>query len=250
MFKKEVSSISSYTADIMSGLMIIFLFISVSYMIEVGKEKQIAVKQKNIAEQEKQNIKNIAKQFKEIKYSIYDDLNQEFKKDLKRWNAEIDKETLSIKFKEPDVFFKVGKADLNDNFKKILNDFFPRYVKILSKKKYKNNIEEIRIEGHTSSEWTRRDTGLTLESYFKNMELSQDRTRSVLEYVMQLNSMNNHRMFLINKLTANGLSYSKRIILKNGEEDYKKSRRVEFRIRTTAEKHIERILNGDKNEGN
>ena len=82
------------------------------------------------------------------------------------------------------------------------------------------------------------------------MELSQDRTRSVLEYVMQLNSMNNHRMFLINKLTANGLSYSKRIILKNGEEDYKKSRRVEFRIRTTAEKHIERILNGDKNEGN
>ena len=125
MFKKEVSSISSYTADIMSGLMIIFLFISVSYMIEVGKEKQIAVKQKNIAEQEKQNIKNIAKQFKEIKYSIYDDLNQEFKKDLKRWNAEIDKETLSIKFKEPDVFFKVGKADLNDNFKKILNDFFP-----------------------------------------------------------------------------------------------------------------------------
>lgn len=250
MFKKDYSSsISSYTADIMSGLMIIFLFISVSYMLEVGAEKVNAIKEKNRAEQEKENMRNIAKQFEDIKYSIFYDLSKEFKDDLKQWNAGIDKETLSITFNEPDVFFNRGESGLNDNFKKILDDFFPKYIKLLSNKKYKDYIEEIRIEGHTSSEWTNENGKLTLESYFKNMELSQARTRSVLEYVMLLPSLKKYRMFLINKVTANGLSYSRRIII-NGKEDYKKSRRVEFRIKTTAEEHIEKILNGDKIENN
>lgn len=227
-FRNDSSPISSYTADIMSGLMIIFLFISISYMLEI--------------KQEKQNIENIAKQFETTKYSMFYDLQKEFNEDLKYWNAEIDKETLSVRFNEPEIFFKVGQSDLNDNFKKILHDFFPRYIKLLYK--YNDNIEEIRIEGHTSSEWNNTRGKLTLESYFKNMKLSQDRTRSVLEYVMELHSMKKYRMFLIDKVTANGLSYSQRII-KNGKEDYKKSRRVEFRIKTTAEKHIDQILNGD-----
>lgn len=251
MFKRNYSSsISSYTADIMSGLMIIFLFISVSYMLEVGVEKVIAVQEKNKAEKERENIKNIAKQFEDIKYSIFYDLANEFEDDLKQWNAGIDKETLSITFNEPDVFFNRGESEINDNFKKILNDFFPKYIKLLSNEKYKDYIEEIRIEGHTSSEWRNNEKGkLTLESYFKNMELSQARTRSVLEYIMLLPSLRKYRMFLIDKVTANGLSYSRRIII-NGKEDLKKSRRVEFRVKTTAEKHIEKILNGEKNENN
>lgn len=224
------------------------MFISVSYMLEVFQERNNAIEQKNRAEREKQYVKNIAKQFEDTKYSIYEDLNKEFKNDLKAWNAEIDKETLSVRFKDPDIFFAVGEDKLQENFKNILRDFFPRYIKLLSGKKYRNNIEEIRIEGHTSSEWARRDSGLTLEAYFKNMKLSQDRTRSVLEYVMTLDSMVKYRFFLIDKVTANGLSYSRRVFTKNGEEDYKKSRRVEFRVRTTAEKHIEKILNGELNE--
>lgn len=230
--------------------MIIFLFISVSYMLEVGVEKVIAVQEKNKAEKERENIKNIAKQFEDIKYSIFYDLANEFEDDLKQWNAGIDKETLSITFNEPDVFFNRGESEINDNFKKILNDFFPKYIKLLSNEKYKDYIEEIRIEGHTSSEWRNNEKGkLTLESYFKNMELSQARTRSVLEYIMLLPSLRKYRMFLIDKVTANGLSYSRRIII-NGKEDLKKSRRVEFRVKTTAEKHIEKILNGEKNENN
>ena len=229
---KDDSNIGSNIADLMSGLMIIFLFISVSYMIEVSKEKD--------------SMKKIAGKFQVVKYSIYTELLEEFKDELKIWNAEIDKETLSVRFKEPDVFFKTGEKDLNDNFKKILDDFFPRYITVLSKKEFKSEIEEIRIEGHTSSEWAGWST--PLESYFKNMELSQARTRSVLEYVMKLNSMKKYRTFLIEKVTANGLSYSQRVI-ENGKENLKKSRRVEFKIRTTAEKHIDEIL-GEKNEIN
>ena len=106
-------------------------------------------------------------------------------------------------------------------------------------KNYKDEIEEIRIEGHTSSEWNKNDDNL--QAYFKNMSLSQARAKSVLEYCMLLNSMDDYRDFLIEKATANGLSYSHRII-EDGKENYNKSRRVEFKIKTTAEAHMDEIL--------
>lgn len=254
--KRDSSNLSSYISDLMSGLMIIFLFISISYMLEVSKSTIALQKEKDkamkLAEQslkEKNNIKNIAEEFEKIKYSIYDELAKEFGSNLKEWNADINKDTLSVSFKEPDTFFNLGEDELNENFKKILEDFFPRYIKILSSEKYRNTIEEIRIEGHTSSEWRKKDDKIT--SYFKNMELSQARTRSVLEYVMMLPKMRKYRDFLITKVTANGLSYSQRII-ENGKENYNRSRRVEFRVRTTAERHIEQILltSGEYSETN
>ncbi|MGL5099829.1 MAG: hypothetical protein ACRC6B_07360, partial [Fusobacteriaceae bacterium] len=109
-----------------------------------------------------------------------------------------------------------------------------------SAEKFKDEIEEIRVEGHTSTEWTKNST--PIESYFRNMELSQDRTRATLEYVMSLESMKSYEEFMINTVTANGLSYSKKIESTKGIEDKKMSRRVEFRIRTKAEKKIDEIL--------
>ena len=46
-----------------------------------------------------------------------------------------------------------------------------------------------------------------MEAYFKNMELSQARTRSVLEYTIMMPAVNNERNWLIEHITANGLSY-------------------------------------------
>ena len=240
-------NITSSIADLMSALMIIFLFISISYMLQISQEKESISQMAENYKREKQNMTEIASKFQLTKYAIYQDLLKEFKDELTLWNAVIDRETLSVRFKEPDIFFKTGDKQLNNNFKKILDDFFPRYIKILSQKKYKDEIEEIRIEGHTSSEWSEKNT--PLKSYFKNMALSQARTRSVLEYVMSLPELRKYQNFLISKVTANGLSYSQRII-KNGKEDFKQSRRVEFRIRTTAEKHIEEILLGGSDETN
>lgn len=212
-------------SDLMSGLMIIFLFIAISFMSQVQKEKSV--------------LTDLAEEYKEIKIAIYDELSKEFEADLDNWNAYIDQKTLSIKFKEPDIFFKQGSSELNYKFIEILNDFFPRYIAILNSEKFKNEIEEVRIEGHTSTEWTKNSS--PMESYFKNMELSQNRTRSTLQYVMTLSSMRKHEQFMIEKVTANGLSYSKRVI-NYGIEDKKMSRRVEFRIRTKAEQKLDAIL--------
>ena len=54
-----------------------------------------------------------------------------------------------VRFEEPIIFFNRGSATLKEEFKVILNDFFPRYLKILTSDKYRDDVEEIRIEGHT-----------------------------------------------------------------------------------------------------
>lgn len=214
-------------SDLMAGLMVIFLFIAISYMKDVVLEKQ--------------RIEKIAVTWNETQEALYEDLAKEFQADLARWNAVLNKNTLSIRFKEPSVLFDSGQAGLKPQFKEILDDFFPRYLIVL--RAYRSSIAEVRIEGHTSSEW---EGALSdIDAYFRNMELSQDRTRSVLQYVLQLPGFDEDRVWAQTTLTANGLSSSRPIQTKRGQEDTKQSRRVEFRVRTNAERQIVSILRGE-----
>lgn len=212
-------------SDVMSVTMMIFMFLTVIFMATVQVDKE--------------SIEEIAVTYKRLQESLYKDLDREFKDDWENWLAEIDPETLSITFKEPEVLFDEGKAVLKEKFQNILSDFFPRYVKILTNKKYKADIEEVRIEGHTSSKWGAASTD-SRTAYFNNMELSQKRTREVLEYVLKLPEASRDFEWLKKRLTANGLSSSKPV-LENGRENRKKSRRVEFRVRTNAEKRLIQI---------
>jgi outer membrane protein OmpA-like peptidoglycan-associated protein len=127
---------------------------------------------------------------------------------------------------------KDGWCDVDDanDEEKWINDFFPRYIAVLSRPQYKDNIVEIRIEGHTNSNG----------DYYSNMKLSQDRTRAVLQYCFSLMKKKDVN-WLRGLVTANGLSSSHLILTKDGHEDKNLSRRVEFRVRTNAEKHLEDI---------
>lgn len=210
-------------SDMMTGLMVIFLFIALSYMIHVRRQNE--------------RMFEIAQTYELLHESLLRDLTQEFKEDLPRWSARIDSSSLSITFTEPDVLFVQGSAEIRPRFRDILDHFFERYVDILYSDKYREQIEEIRIEGHTSSEWQDLDS---LAAYFMNMDLSQQRTRSVLKYALYLLKDNTLREWVRMNMTANGLSSSKLVIV-NGVEDRKLSRRVEFRVRTNAVARIGEI---------
>lgn len=228
---KSIEGPLSSISDLMSGLMIIFLFIAVSFMSRVVDEN-IQIKK------QQETVENIVTTYEETKVSIYDDLYSEFKDDMKSWNMEIDKDG-TIRFKEPDVFFEKGKSDLKPEFEEMLDSFFPRYINLIYEN-HKDKVEAIRIEGHTSSEWEENAT--KKESYFKNMELSQDRTRNVLEYIMNIKSILKYEDWLIDKITANGMSYSKRVMNDDNTEDKEASRRVEFKVITNSEETINEIL--------
>ena len=211
-------------SDVMAGLMMIFLFIAVIYMMDIKEDKE--------------GLVGIAANYIKLKDRIYKDLHNEFRTDLKKWHATLDKKTLSIRFSEPNIYFKQNSNKIEPVFKIILTDFFPRYINILHSK-YQNDIEEIRIEGHTSSEWfNQKDQDI---AYINNMELSQARTRSVLQYVLNLVKVTK-KEWLKKHLTANGLSSSRLIKTPGGLENKLASRRVEFRVETNAEKKIEEIL--------
>jgi outer membrane protein OmpA-like peptidoglycan-associated protein len=211
-------------SDLMAGLMVIFLFIAIVFIRPVVEQNL--------------KIKEIARTWQENETEIYEALVQEFAEDLPRWNAEIEQDTLLIRFKSPEVLFERGRAAIRSEFSAILKDFFPRYVNVLDR--FRDSVDEVRIEGHTSSVWN-QDTSQE-DAYFLNMALSQARTRAVLRKVFLLPEVTDHRAWLQPLLTANGLSSSRAVILDNGREDHERSRRVEFRIRTTARTEIVKIL--------
>ena len=207
---------SQSTGDLMASLLFIFILLLSSLMLQVKKQED--------------SDREITKNYAKIKTQLYIDLGQEFKDSLKVWNAVIDSTELAVRFQEPSTLFDYNKADLKPRFAAILRDFFPRYMALLSKQQYKDNIEEIRIEGHTDSSG----------GYIYNMELSQDRTRSVLAFCLNQITRKDFEWAKY-VITANGLSSSHPIIGKDGTEDTDRSRRVEFKIRTNAEKQLEKI---------
>ena len=214
-------------SDIMSCLMMIFLFIAISYISVVHRQMN--------------NVTSIAIAYRVLQDDLYLELEREFKDDLIKWDAAVERETLSVRFNEPEVLFETGRSVVTSRFRNILKEFFPRYLNIIYAEKYRDYIEEIRIEGHTSSEWD-RISGEDY-AYFNNMHLSQERTRSVLEYCMSMIQDKKQRAWARSFIMANGLSSSKPVLNSDGSENRERSRRVEFRTKTAAEKKIFEIIN-------
>lgn len=211
-------------SDLMAGLMMVFLLISIAFML--SQQKITA------------DIKDIAISYQNIQGRLHKQLLAEFKDDLPVWDAEIDPATLEFRFKSPEVLFGTGEIHLRPQFKSILDDFFPRYLKVINE--FRDNITDIRIEGHTSSVWNQHTS--TDMAYFLNMELSQGRTRSVLNHVYNIPAVEVDRDWIKSKFSAVGYSSSQLVLDENDLEDQERSRRVSFRVLTNAEEQLRKIL--------
>ena len=111
----------------------------------------------------------------------------------------MDEQTLEVSDLNHRMFYLAsGSTELKPKFKLILDDFFPRYLKVLDN--YQEHITEVRIEGHTSTDWT----GTTNPdiAYFNNMALSPGRTRAVLQYVYDIKNIATHQQWVKSKFAA------------------------------------------------
>lgn len=239
-------------ADLMGGALLIFFLLMLYYMMmdrEQSRQKSEVYTQ-TIESLEKKlqgafisadSVKEVAVLYDQRRSELYEQLVHEFAGDLPRWNAEID-EDLTVRFNAPEVLFDVGSSTIQERFQDILVQFFPRYLDILMQDGFREHIAEVRIEGHTSSFWNRNNPEPVQEAYLKNMDLSYQRVRRVLRYVMDLDAVKPDLSWLRKYLTANGLSSSRLILDKQGQEDWARSQRVEFRVRTDAETRIMKTL--------
>lgn len=222
-------------SDLMTGLMIIFLFVAVAYMIQV------------------QDNQSVLTDYVETKQHLHERLVNEFKGDTAKWKMVVGKD-LSMKFKEPEVLFAMGSGEIQPKFIQILDEFIPRYLNILLTDSLRDRIQEIRIEGHTDD---LRMIKYGDDPYLSNVLLSQERAYNVLKYIREMPSFDSYtpeqKKLLDYWFTANGLSYGKALdaqerfaALSGDTIDRTKSRRVEFRIVTTGEEVLENFVNRKK----
>lgn len=214
-------------SDLMAGLMMVFLFIAIALMRQAFLERD--------------KVQEVAVAYQENQVAIYDALVTEFKDDVQRWDAVIDQDSLTFTFQSPDVLFAEGKIELSREYKILLTEFFPRYMQVLDG--FAESINEVRIEGHTSSGWNRQSTDT--DAYFLNMELSQGRTRSVLAYVYDLPEVSLYQSWIKRHMAAVGLSSSRpemKTLAGKQVEDAERSRRVTFRVITNADIKMRQLL--------
>lgn len=227
---KEDNSHFISLSDMMTGLMVIFLFISVAYMIKV-KEQNQEIQKRN------EDVEQLTTAYYQARENILLALRNEFFDDLKKWKAEI-KNDLSIVFTDPDILFDSNQMTIKPRFKEILSDFFPRYISVVQK--HKDIIQEVRIEGYTDSDGLAGQNQTLEEKYFYNMWLSQGRTWYVLKHCLKDLSESDFNE-LKELITASGLSFSHMKKDEFGQEDKQASRRVEFRILTKADDRMKAI---------
>lgn len=222
-------------SDLMTGLMVIFLFVAIAYISRVQKNQSVLT------------------DYVETKNEMHDKLVKEFAGDTLKWQMAIGKD-LTMKFKEPTVLFATGSYELTPRFKQILDEFLPRYFTILLNDSLSNKIQEIRIEGHTDDVPIPRYDS---DPYIANAMLSQQRALSVIRYFRNMPAYQKYSPEQQHQLefwlTANGLSYGKSVD-SNGEYTQKSgnpidkdlSRRVEFRIVTTGDEVLENFVKKNK----
>ena len=123
-----------------------------------------------------------------------------------------------------DGSFAVNQAVLADEFKTFLDDFCPKLLQSL--RQHSSHIQDVRVEGHASSEWTASSS--ERERFLNNLDLSQRRAYAVLAYCLDwLNDPNLFR-WATEKITAVGFSSARPVLNPDQTEKRERSRRVEF----------------------
>lgn len=229
-------------SDLMAALCCIFVLVTVAIVT--------SLKEKN----------SLADKYQELQKELFLDLTDEMGSDLEKWGATIDPETLTIRFSSDDGF-DARSAELKSGYKKVLQEFFPKLVQILEQDKYKNEIQEIRIEGFTASDRSDPFGEGSEHDYTSGIELSQARTMNVLLYCLEHTKysqetdpkmIETEKEWIRKHIVSNGYSLSRplskdgKLIEENrklSDEEKAATRRVEFRIKTNSDKIVQQFQN-------
>lgn len=230
--EEETSYWLSYS-DMMAALLLIFVLIISFTMLQAkkqyeDKEKELAEQQGIIKKQQEQIDQLVG-----IKIELIETLKDEFKNtDL---SVSVDSKTGAIAL-DSSILFDFDDDKLKKSGENFLKKFIPKYLKVLTNKKFKDYVSEIIIEGHTD----------TKGDYIYNLELSQKRALSVASFCLDSKKkvVSKKEIKSLRKIvTANGKSFSNPIINSKGKEDKEASRRVEFKFRLEDDKMIEEMSN-------
>ena len=192
------------------------------------KEQQASLDEKTslLATQQKK-IDNIIG----VKADVIEALQKEFSKN--NVSVDIDAQTGALTL-NANVLFDYDKSELTDEGKQERADILPIYCKVLMEDTYKNYLAEIIIDGYTDTDG----------DYAYNLELSQQRSLAVAQYLLDIQGeflTEDQSLNLQDYLTVNGHSMANPILDADGNVDKEASRRVEVKFRLKDDEMIEEL---------
>lgn len=203
-------------ADLMSAMLMVFALLLTVVVLDYRED--LAEKQKII--EEVTNVKN----------EIIAALLEEFKDSSVQ--IEVDAQTGAIRFPS-NVLFDINSTEIKPDGKTSLKEIVPKYFSILLQDRFRDEISNIIIEGHTDREGT----------YLYNLNLSQQRALSVVQDIYGEDFPAFKEKELSQAfVTANGRSFSVPVNKEDGSYDPNSSRRVEFLFRLKEDEKIKEIL--------
>ena len=166
-----------------------------------------------------------------VKAEVVEALRQEFSQnDI---NVDIDAKTGAMTL-DANVMFDVNEAELTEDGQEALRKVLPIYCKVLLEEQYKPYLAEIIIDGYTDTDG----------DYTYNLELSQQRSLAVAEYLLEIQYeflSADQSLDLQDYLTVNGHSMANPILDAQGNVDKEASRRVEVKFRLKDDEMISEL---------
>lgn len=166
-----------------------------------------------------------------VKAEVVASLQKEFANN--NVNVNIDSQTGALTL-DANVMFDVAEAELTEEGEAALRQVLPIYCEVLLREENLPYLAEIIIDGYTDTDG----------SYTYNLELSQQRSLAVAEYLidMQYEFLNEGQAANLERyLTVNGHSKSNPILDADGNVDMDASRRVEVKFRLKDEEMISEL---------
>lgn len=222
-------------SDLMTGLMVIFLFVSIAYMVRAQK----------LLQQRKQDFS----EYVDIKKQLRDTLTDKFENKKDQVAVLHNDDYITLRFSKAETLFPRNESRLTPVFVQTLEEVIPDYMRVLLNDQLSKHIQEIRIEGHTdASPFGSTDS----DPYLSNLKLSQDRSREVVACIRKIcekHFMRPEQEIIEAWLTAVGYSYTYAL---DDDGNYaaetkkrinpEKSRRVEIRVITDDYKVLKEII--------
>lgn len=156
--------------------------------------------------------------------SLYDRLCKLFAKEIKEKQLRI-KSDLTIELLDASLYFQTGVYTLTPKQKRFIQAFGKKLLPFLIQNQ--ESIEQLQINGHTSSEWAQEKY---TNRYLKNEKLSMQRAYSVFSALFRAQDLKTQK-WLSKIIIGSGFSSSKRKVY-NNIENKSLSRRVSFKIVT------------------
>ena len=168
-----------------------------------------------------------------VKAEVVESLQNEFR--ANNVNVNIDAATGALTL-DANVMFDYNESELTDEGREALREVLPIYCKVLLADEYKPYLAEIIIDGYTDTDG----------DYAYNLELSQQRSLAVAQYLLEVQYeflTDQETIDLQDYLTVNGHSMSNPILNEDGTVNMDASRRVEVKFRLKDDEMIQELNN-------